>query len=159
MSAINKAERYRMIGYFVLSYLVMLLLVSLLFYFLFVAIPKIHNRQTALTNDRIEEFVEHTDHADSLVIKIQKAPVVESQALIPFYKWTNDLKTVYQQPFYETIVTSYTDLVNEIALSKSPDTTLPSLKNRLIAIQKDNLDLMRRNAELKSQLTMGKARK
>ncbi|MPR36078.1 hypothetical protein [Salmonirosea aquatica] len=159
MSAINKAERSRMIGYFALSYLAMMILVALIFYYLFVVIPKIHNRETALTNDRIEEFVQHTDHADSLVIKIQKAPVVESQALIPFYTWTNDLKTVYQQPFYETIVTSYTDLVNEIALSKAKDTTLPTLKTRLVAIQKDNLDLMRRNAELKNQLTMGKVRK
>ena len=148
-----------MIGYFVLSYLATLLLVGLIFYFLFVVIPKIHNRQTVLTNDRIEEFVQHTDHADSLVIKIQKAPVVESQALIPFYRWTNDLKTVYQQPFYETIVTSYTDLVNDIAYSKSRDTTLPSLKSKLVTLQKLNLDLMRRNDELKSQLAMGKKRK
>lgn len=157
MSAINKTERYQMIGYFALSYLAALLLVSLIFYFLFVVIPKIHNRETALTNDRIEEFVQHTDHADSLVIKIQRAPVVESQALIPFYKWTNDLKTVYQQPFYETIVTSYTDLVNEIALSKSPDTTLPSLKNKLITFQKANFELMQLNAELKMKLKAGKA--
>jgi len=159
MSAINKTERYRMIGYFVLSYLATLLLVLLIFYFLFVVIPKIHNRQTALTNDRIEEFVEHTDHADSLVIKIQKAPVVESQALIPFYSWTNDLKTVYQQPFYETIVTSYTDLVNDIALSKSKDTTLPSLKSRLITIQKSNLELLQLNEGLKMKLKEGKAGK
>lgn len=159
MSAINKTERYRMTRYFVLSYLATLLLVSLLFYFLFVVIPKIHNREMALTNDRIEEFVEHTDHADSLVIKIQKAPVVESQALIPFYSWTNDLKTVYQQPFYETIVTSYTDLVNDIASSKSRDTTLPSLKNKLIIVQKANLDLMQLNQELKMKLKAGKAGK
>lgn len=156
MGVINQAVRNRKIAYFVLSYLVALLFTAVLFYFLFVVIPRINNRNTALTNERIEEFVKYTDEADSLVIQIQKAPVVEAEALIPFFKWTNDLKTVYDQPFYSVIVNSYTDLVNDIALAKGKDTTLPSLKNKLVTIQKANLELMQLNEELKRKLKEGK---
>ncbi len=159
MGALNHTERNRKIGHFALSYLVALLGTFVLFYFLFVVIPRIHNRETALTNDRIEEFVSYTNEADSLVIQIQRAPVVEAEALVPFFKWTNDLKTVYEQPFYGTIVTSYTDLVNDIARAKSKDTTLLTLKTRLIAMQRDNLELMQLQEDLKIKLKEGKTAK
>jgi hypothetical protein len=159
MAALNQEERSRTISCFITTYLITVLLFCLVFYFQFVVTPRIHNRETALTNDKIDELVRYTNDADSLVIQIQKAPVVEAKALVPFYKWTSDLKTVYKQPFYEAIITSYSDLVNEIAQAKSKDTTLPSLKNRIIVIQKANLNLMQQNRELKEQLKVGKEKK
>ncbi len=159
MAALNQEERSRTISYFITTYLIAVLLVCILLYFQFVATPRIHNRETALTNDKIDELVRYTNDADSLVIQIQKAPVVEAKALVPFYKWTNDLKAVYKQPFYEAIITSYSDLVNEIAHAKSKDTTLSSLKNNVVTIQKANLMLMQQNQELKEQLKAGKEKK
>jgi hypothetical protein len=159
MAALNQEERSRTISYFITTYLIAVLLVCILLYFQFVATPRIHNRETALTNDKIDELVRYTNDADSLVIQIQKAPVVEAKALVPFYKWTNDLKAVYKQPFYEAIITSYSDLVNEIAQAKSKDTTLSSLKNNVVTIQKANLMLMQQNQELKEQLKAGKEKK
>lgn len=156
MSALNQKERNEMISHTIITYLLAIVLVCVLFYFQFVLTPRIYSKETALTNDKIEELVRYSHEADSLVLQIQKAPVVEAKALVPFYKWTNDLKTVYQQPFYEAIITSYADLVDEIAQAKSKDTTLPALKNALIAIQKSNLELMKENQDLKLQLKEAK---
>ena len=85
--------------------------------------------------------------------------MVKAKALVPFYKWTNDLKSVYNQPFYEAIVTSYSDLVDDIAQAKNKDTTMLSLKNNLLAVQKSNVDLMQQNQDLKKQLRVAKERK
>lgn len=156
MAALNQKERNQMISHTIITYLLAISLVSVLFYFQFVVTPKVYNKETALTNDKIEELVRYSNEADSLVLQIQKAPVVEAKALVPFYQWTNDLKAVYQQPFYGAIITSYSDLVDDIAQAKSMDTTLPSLKNKLIAIQKSNLELMQQNQELKLQLKTAK---
>lgn len=156
MAALNQKERNQMISHTIITYLLAISLVSVLFYFQFVETPKVYNNETALTNDKVEELVRYSNEADSLVLQIQKAPVVEAKALVPFYQWTNDLKAVYQQPFYGAIITSYSDLVDDIAQAKSMDTTLPSLKNKLIAIQKSNLELMQQNQELKLQLKTAK---
>ena len=156
MASLNHKERNLMIRHTFIAYLLAVILFSVLLYFQFVVTPEIYNRETALTNDKIEELVRYSNEADSLVLQIQKAPVVQAKALVPFYKWTNDLQSVYKQPFYAAIITSYSDLVNEIARAKSKDTTLLSLKNNLITIQKSNLDLMKQNEELKLQLKAAK---
>ena len=158
MEAINLDERKRMIWYFAITYLAAVILTSIIFYFQFVVTPEVYSKETALTNDKIEELVRYTNDADSLVIQIQKAPVIEAKALVPFYKWTNDLKTVYKQPFYEAIIISYSDLVDDISQAKRKDTTITSLKNNIIAMQKENLKLMQQNDDLKTELKQAKSR-
>ena len=148
-----------MIARCIVIYLIAVFVLCTLFYFQFVVIPKVYSKETALTNDKIEELVKYSNDADSLVIQIQKAPVVEAKALVPFYKWTNDLKSVYKQPFYEAIINSYADLVDEISQAKSKDTTLSALKNNIVNIQKANLNLIQQNQELKQELQLAKERK
>lgn len=159
MSAINLKERKKMIGSFIITYAIAIVLVCIIFYFQFVVTPRIYSKETALTNDKIEEMVRYTNDADSLIIQIQKAPVVEAKALVPFYKWTNDLKSVYKQPFYEAVILSYSDLVDDIAAAKGKDTTLLYLRNNLVTAQKSSLDLMQQNQELKQQLKDAKEKK
>ena len=148
-----------MIARCIVIYLIAVFVLCTLFYFQFVVVPKVYNKETSLTNDKIEELVRYSNDADSLVIQIQKAPVVEAKALVPFYKWTNDLKSVYKQPFYEAIINSYADLVDEISQAKSKDTTLSALKNNIVNIQKANLNLIQQNQELKQELQLAKERK
>ena len=148
-----------MIGRCIVFYLIAVFVLCTLFYFQFVVVPKVYTQETALTNDKIEELVRYSNDADSLVIQIQKAPVVEAKALVPFYKWTNDLKSVYKQPFYEAIINSYADLVDEISQAKSRDTTLSALKNNIVNIQKANLNLIQQNQELKQELQLAKEKK
>ena len=159
MGAINQEERNRIISHCIVIYLIAVCVLCTLFYFQFVVIPKVYNKETALTNDKIEELVKYSNDADSLVIQIQKAPVVEAKALVPFYKWTNDLKSVYKQPFYEAIINSYADLVDEISQAKGKDTTLSALKNNIVTIQEANSNLIRQNQELRLELQQTKEKK
>ena len=152
MAALNQKERNQMILNCIVTYLIVVVLVSVIFYFQFVVTPKVYSKETALTNDKIEEFVKYTNDADSLVIQIQKAKSLEAKALVPFYNWTNNLKAVYKQPFYSAIIVSYTDLVNDIAQAHEKDTTLSSLKQNLISLQKKNLELIQQGQDLKEDL-------
>jgi hypothetical protein len=159
MTVLNRDERTRMIWRSVVYYLIAVVLLCIIFYFQFVVTPKVYNHETALTNDKVEELVKYTHQADSLVIQIQKAPVVEAKALVPFYKWTNDLKMAYKQPFYGAIISSYSDLVNDIAQAKSNDTTLSSLKNNMVMMQRENLMLMKQHEDLTLELKAAKTKK
>ena len=152
MAALNQKERNRFILNCVASYLMAVLLVGVIFYFQFVVTPRVYSRETALTNDKIEEFVKYTNDADSLVVQIQRAGNLEAKSLVPFYDWTNNLKAVYKQPFYNAVIVSYTDLVNDIAQAHETDTTLSSLKNSLVSLQKKNLELMQQGETLKEDL-------
>jgi hypothetical protein len=159
MTVLNRDERTRMIWRSIVYYLTAVVLLYIIYYFQFVVTPRVYSRETALTNDKVEELVRYTHQADSLVIQIQKATVVEAKALVPFYKWTNDLKMVYKQPFYGAIINSYSDLVNDIAQAKNNDTTLSSLKNSMVTMQRENLMLMKQNEDLSLELKAAKTKK
>ena len=156
MGALNQAERNSMIWHFIINYLIAIMLVSIIFYFQFVVIPRVYNKETALTNVKIEELVKYTNNADSLVLQIQKAKMLDAKSLVPFYNWTNNLKAVYKQPFYEGIISSYADLVNDITLANGKDTTLISLKIRMITLQQKNMELIQQGEELKLKLIQAK---
>jgi len=157
MGALNLEVRNRTIRQFIVTYLLAVMLIGIIFYFQFVVIPKLHAKETALTNDKIEELIKYTNDADSLVLQIQKAENLEAKALVPFYNWTNNLKTVYKQPFYEAIIISYMDLVNDITLTNGNDTTLVSLKNNMISLQKKNIALQLEGEDLTTKLREAKA--
>ncbi|MBU1822241.1 MAG: hypothetical protein KKG00_12130 [Bacteroidetes bacterium] len=152
MSAINQAERNRRIVYFVNSYIALIGLCAWLFYWQFVATPRLYARQTGLANEKVMELVGYTHDADSLVVRIQKTKQFKPEALVPFYQWINDLRAVYKQPFYATILTSYAEAINEVAASKGKDTLLPSLKAQLTTLQKNSFELMQLNQSLLQQL-------
>ncbi|KAA0989268.1 hypothetical protein [Dyadobacter aurulentus] len=156
MRPINSAQRTATILRFLLCYVTMLLVVGFLLYLSLIEVPKRQNELTAVTNEQVEKLIRHTDDADTLVIQIQKATEVKAEALAPLFKWTGDLQTAYQQPFYKSIISSYVDLFNEIVKSKTADTTLASLKTRMTILQKENLELMKQHGELKDELTAAK---
>jgi len=159
MKPVNFIERNKIIKAFIFIYLVALSIATFLFYFSFVIIPLEHKKQTSITNEKIEELLQYTDSADSLVIQIQKAPFVSAESLVPFYKWTNDLQNAYKQPFYATIISSYPALVSEIAQAKSGDTILSAVKNEMIILQKENIKLLQKHDILQMELKMAKSEK
>ncbi|WP_026629657.1 hypothetical protein [Dyadobacter alkalitolerans] len=159
MKPINAAQRNATILRFSLCYILMILLVAFMLYFSMIEIPKKQSDLTAVTNEQVEKLIHHTNDADTLVIQIQKAADVKTEALAPLFKWTNDLQSNYRQPFYQIIITSYVDLFNEIVKSKAGDTTLISAKAKMNALQKENLTLMEQNRELESNLSAAKLKR
>lgn len=113
---------------------------------------------TSLTNDQVEELIRHTNDADTLVMQIQRATQVESKALVPLFRWTDDLRAAYKQPFYLCIISSYTELFDEIVRCKGQDTILSPLNTKMSGLQKKNLDLMQEQQRLSDELSAAKAR-
>lgn len=159
MKPINAAQRNATILRFSLCYILMTLMVAFLLYFSLIEIPKKQSELTAITNEQVEKLIRHTNDADTLVIQIQKAADVKSEALAPLFKWTGDLQNAYQQPFYTSIITSYVDLFNEIVKSKAGDTTLAAMKTKMTSLQKENLILMQQHNDLNSELAEAKTKK
>ena len=159
MKPINAAQRNATILRFSLCYILMILLVVFLFYFSLIEIPKKQSELTAITNEQVDKLIHHTNEADTLVIQIQKAADINAKALTPLFKWTGDLQAAYRQPFYQSIITSYVDLFNEINKSKMGDTTLVRLRSKMNALQKENLLLMEQNDKLEEDLTNAKLKR
>lgn len=156
MEVLNQKERTRFTVQSIALYLVAAIIVVIVSYVQFVVTPPIHYRETALTNDKVDELVRYTKDADSLVVQIQRARTIEAAKLVPFYDWTNDLRTVYKQPFYVAVISSYGDLVKEIAAAKSQDTATVNLQKKLVEIQQSNIRMMGENDDLKNQLKTAK---
>lgn len=159
MKPINAAQRNATILRFSLCYIFMILLIAFLLYFSMIEIPKKQSDLAAVTNEQVEKLIHHTNDADTLVIQIQKATDVKAEALAPLFKWTNDLQNNYRQPFYQSIITSYVDLFNEIVKSKAGDTTLISAKAKMSALQKENLVLMEENSKFEAKLDEAKMKR
>lgn len=159
MKPINAAQRNAIILRFSLCYFLMILLVAFLLYFSLIEIQKKQSELTAVTNEQVEKLIHHTNEADTLVIKIQRAADVKAEALTPLFRWTGDLQNAYQQPFYTSIITSYVNLFNEIIKSKASDTTLSALKSKMASLQKENLDLIQQKEMLSSELAAAKLKK
>ena len=159
MKPYNLAERNRKIQAFTAVYGIAILLLAGLLYLLLVAAPSEQRRLVVLTQDKIEELLDYTDKADTLVLQIQKARRLEEEKLVPFYKWTNDLKAVYHLPFYTTLIDSYANLVNDLAAGKGKDTSAPELRSRMISLQEENLKLKTLQLELRKELREAKSRK
>ena len=158
MKPVNAQYRNAVIARFALVYLLLLLLICFLLYFAFIVVPKKQSEMTAITNEQVDNLIRHTNDADTLVIQIQKAQEVDAKALVPLFQWTGDLQKAFKQPFYTSILTSYIDLFNDIVKTKGNDTTLTALKTKMTALQKENLDLMRLNEDLNTQLADAKAK-
>ncbi len=159
MKPYNLAERNRKIVLFAAVYLAAVSLYGGLCYLLLRAAPQEQRRVAALTQDKIEAFLAHTDQADSLVVQVQKAGHVAAGKLVPFYKWSQDLKTVYHQPFYAVVVNSYTDLVNDIKKGTGQDSATASLRDKMITLQEENLKLKTGQKNLQKDLREAKSKK
>lgn len=159
MKPYNLADRNKKTQLFAAVYAAGIFLSGFLVYLVLRGAPQEQRRLAMLTQDKIEALLAHTDEADSLVLQIQRAGYVPGEKLIPFYKWSNDLKTVYHQPFYTVIVNSYTDLVKDLKTGAGDDSTMTSLKNKMLTLQQENLKLKTAGKELSQELQEAKLKK
>lgn len=158
MQAENTDIRTQKIRQFIITYIVFILICSFFFYWAFVRIPAVYQRDRTLTAARMKEFLSNTAKADALVIQIQSKSNIRQKSMLAFYEWMNALKESYPQPLFQCVLNSYLKRVDDIENSRQRDTSLLSLEQRYQTLKAETAALHAQNAALKQELAQKKAK-
>jgi hypothetical protein len=159
MKPTNYQERNHKIILFCAFYFSCLLLLTYWLTLLFISVPKTQAERQEAGKAELRMVLDYSDKADSLTLKIQKQSNLNIKKLAPFFKWTNDLKEAYPQPFYRLVISSYADLINETVQSRHGDSSLANAKEKIVGLRREELALRKENEALKEQLRIAKSSK
>lgn len=158
MQAENTDIRAQKIRQFIIIYIVFILTCSFFFYWAFIRIPAVYQRDRTLTAARLNEFLSNTAKADALAVQIQSKANVRQKSMIAFYEWMNGLKEAYPQPLFHSVLDSYLKRVDDIENSRQKDTSFLDLEQRYKIIKAETNALLAQNAALKQELAQKKAK-